>query len=70
MYIDLRKEYIHNQFETNMSLFCDKEYRLVYFFYKNMKYKIPLYHEKSDGIYIQYFDREIILPSSLTVYKI
>ena len=70
MFIDLRSEYIHSQIETNMSLFCDKDYCLVYFFYKNMKYKIPCYHEESNGIHIHYFERDIILPSSFTVYKI
>jgi len=70
MVIDLRTKYINTQLETNMSLFCDENYCLVQFFYNNMKYKIPSYHEEPDGIYIHYFDHEIILPLSLTVYKI
>lgn len=70
MVIDLRSRYIHSQLETNMSLFCDKDYNLVHFFFNNMKYKIPCYHEEEDGIHIHYFDREFILPSSLTIYKL
>ena len=70
MIIDLRDKYIHTQFETNMSLFCDNNYKYVQFFFNNMKYKIPCYHEESDGIYIHYFNCKIILPTSLTVYKI
>ena len=70
MVIDLRSKYISNQLETNMSLFCDENYRLLHFYYNNMKYIIPCYHEEKDGIHIHYFDREFLIPSSLTVYKL
>lgn len=70
MLIDLREKYIHTQLETNMSLFCDNNYKLVQFFYNNMKYKIPFYHKNVDAIYVYYFDKIIILPTSLTVYKL
>ena len=70
MIIDLRNNYISSQMETNMILFCDESFCLVQFFYNKKKYKIPCYHEETDGIHIHYFNREIILPSSLTLYKI
>lgn len=70
MIIDLREKYIHTQIETNMSLFCDNNNQLVQFFYNNIKYKIPCYHKDENGIYVHYFDKLIILPSSLTVYKL
>ena len=70
MIIDLRSKYINTQLETNMSLFCDENYCLVEFFYNNMKYTIPCYHEETDGIHIHYLTHEIILPTSLTFYKI
>ena len=70
MIIDLRKEYIFTSLETNMALYCDKNFKLVQFLFNNMKYKIPSYHEEIDGIHIYYCNCEIILPPSLTVYKL
>ena len=70
MIIDLRKNYISNQLETNMHLLCDENYRLLQFSFNNMKYKIPSYNRKKEGIYIYYFNNIIILPTSLTVRKL
>ena len=70
MIIDLRNKYISNQLETNMYLFCDDNYCLIQFFYNGIKFNISSYNEEEDGIYIQYFNDIIILPPSLTVYKI
>ena len=69
MIIDLREQYVSNQLECNMALFCNDELELQYFTWNDVEYKISSYEEK-EGIYICCLDGIYILPNCLTWYKI
>ena len=70
MIIDLRKKYVSNQFETNLSILVNDNFELIYFMWNENKIKIPCYSIEEDSIHVYIYNQtEYILPNCLTYKK-